>query len=404
MAWNVKMCGDGDILLLGAYDPFLRLHQVNYAVSREPLFSDKWNWIPDRPESTQWMSSVAYQFARDLRATLRVPVGIINSSVGGTPSIAWTRSETISDNPHLKAKDDEWEAALARSDEDLSAWEKEYAEWRKDKGIEGGDYEEHLRQGAPRKPEDASSPRRPASLANGMIAPIAGFTVRGVIWYQGEEDAKWDPARYDERLVIMIKDWRDWWGRDNLPFGIVQLASLGFPSDQPTNGPWANIRESQRKVALTDDNTGLVVTIDVGEANDIHPRDKFTVARRLARWALADVYGKIQLRGGPEIVSATREGSTVLLRFSQTGNGLHTMDAHKLGEFTASDSHNDPEKGTDFYFVEAAIHSKDEVKLVIPPGRDPVRVRYGWQGNPVKANLTNAERLPASPFEIRIAN
>ena len=90
MAWSVEQGQDADILLLGAQDPFLRLHQVSYAVAREPLFSDKWNWIPDRPESTRWISSVAYQFARDMRTTLRVPVGIINSSVGGTPTIAWT--------------------------------------------------------------------------------------------------------------------------------------------------------------------------------------------------------------------------------------------------------------------------------------------------------------------------
>lgn len=404
MAWNVSMCGDGDILLLGAHDPYLRLHQVDYHVAQEPRFSDKWNWIPDRPESTQWISSVAYQFARDLRITLRVPVGIINSSVGGTPAIAWTRGKAIVENPHLRSKDDEWEAALARYDEDLKSWESEYAAWRESKGVKEGNYEEHKRQGAPGKPEDASSPNRPASLANGMIAPIAGYTIRGVIWYQGEEDAKWEPARYGERLSVLIADWRQWWGIKDLPFGIVQLANLTSPRDRPTNGPWANIRESQRKVAQADPNIGLAVTIDVGEANDIHPRDKFTVARRLARWALADVYGKIELRGGPEIASAVREGSSILLRFNQTGKGLHMMDAHQLGGFTASDSLTDPEGGTDFYPVRAHIHSKNEVRLDIPAGGEPARVRYGWQSNPVEANLTNQERLTASPFEMEISN
>ena len=403
MQWSVEMSGDSDILLLGANDPYLRLHKVNYAVSREPLFSDRWNWVSDKAESTRHISSVAYQFARDMRATLQVPVGIINASVGGTPSIAWTRGEAISQSPQLQAKDDEWEAKLARYDEDLLRWEKAYAAWLEEKGIKHEDYNQHRFQGAPWKPEAANSPNRPASLANGMIAPIAGYSMRGVIWYQGEEDAKWDPANYDQRLKVMIEDWRQWWGKERLPFGIVQLANLQFPQKQPTNGPWANIRECQRRVALSDPMIGLVVTTDIGEANDIHPRDKFTVARRLSRWALTDVYGKLKLAGGPEIESAVKEGSTVLLRFNQTGEGLHLMDAHQLGGFTASDSLTEAIGETDFYFVKAHIRSKAEVSLDIPAGKNPVRIRYGWQSNPIKANLSNKERLPASPFEIEIS-
>ena len=403
MAWNVEMCADGDILLLMANDPYLRLHQVNYAVAREPRFSDEWPWFPDRPQSTRYISSVAYQFARDMRAALKVPVGIINSSVGGTPSIAWTRSETILSNPVLRARDEEWEAALARYDEDLSAWDARYTEWLAENGIEDREYEAHLRQGAPRKPEDAASPRRPASLANGMVAPIAGYTVRGVLWYQGEEDAKWDPANYDERLRLMIADWRDWWGVKDLPFGVVQLANFMKPMENPTNGPWANIRESQRSVAASDSGVGLVVAIDAGEADDIHPRDKFTIARRLARWALADVYNKLTLAGGPVITGAVMEGSDVLLSFEQTGSGLHSMDAQTLGGFTASDSLTGPSQGTAFYPVAARIRSKTEVLLEVPEGRKPLRVRYGWQSNPEDANLTNRERLPASPFAIKIS-
>ena len=211
---------------------------------------------------------------------------------------------------------------------------------------------------------------------------------------------------YDERLGLMIEDWREWWGIEGMPFGIVQLANFLAPKEVPTNAPWPNLRESQRRLALSDPNIGLVVSIDVGEIDDIHPRDKFTVGRRLARWALADVYELIDLRGGPEILSATQGDSSVILKFSSTGTGLHSMDRHVLGGFTVSDTETDPahleDEATNFYDVESEITSETEVTLIIPEGNAPKRVRYGWQNNPVKANLSNKERLPASPFEIVI--
>lgn len=147
------------------------------------------------------------------------------------------------------------------------------------------------------------------------------------------------------------------------------------------------------------------MTIGLGEADDIHPPEKFAVARRLARWALADVYGKIDLRGGPEIVGAVDEGSTILLTFAEVGSGLHVWNAEKLKGFTASDTMEEPEIWwqTNFYEVDAEIVSTSEIRLKKTDGRAPIRVRYGWQSNPVDANLANKERLPASPFEVLIA-
>ena len=404
MGWTVKQGADSDILLLGANDPYLRLYKVAYQPSREMEFSSRHPWMRDDPRPVQNFSSVAYQFGRDLRMALDVPVGIVSSSVGGTPSIAWTRSEAIEKSPQLLAIEEEWEDSLANYDKTMAAWEKEYAEWREAKGIERRNYEAHKRQGAPRKPEGPDSPRRPASLANGMISPIAGFTVRGAIWYQGEADANANPETYDERLSVMIEDWREWWNDSDMPFGIVQLPSFMKAQDRPAGSKWSEVRESQRKVALADPNTGLAVTIDLGEANDIHPPEKMVVARRLARWALADVYGLIDLRGGPEIVTAVEEGSTILLTFEETGSGLHVWDAENLTGFTASDSMVEPEVWwqTNFYGVDAEIVSKNQVRLKVPQGKNPIRVRYAWQSNPVDASLSNKERLPAGPFEISL--
>lgn len=402
MGLEVRRGVDADIHILGANDPYLRLNRVAYNPSPVPVFSSRNPWKLDKPDAVEYFSAVGYQFARDLRKTLQVPVGIIMSSVGGTPSIAWTRTEAAARNPVLKAKLDEWDLALARYDEDLPAWELAYAAWREKEGVAEIDYENHKRKGAPEKPEDANSSKRPGNLANGMINPIAGYTIRGVIWYQGEEDAQWDPANYGQRLRVMIEDWRKWWNAD-LPFGVVQLPDFMMTKTQPTNERWPRLRESQRRVAKDDPNTGLIVTIGLGEANDIHPPNKIPVGRRLARWALADVYGKLKLRGGPEIEHAVREGSSIILSFSQTGEGLHINDLPVLSGFTASDSETEPpEWQTLYYPVGAKLRSATEVELAIPEGKNPVRVRYGWQANPADANLTNVERLPAGPFEIAV--
>lgn len=250
--------------------------------------------------------------------------------------------------------------------------------------------------GAPREPASPDSPHRPASLANGMIAPVAPFTLRGVIWYQGENDAGWAPQTYDQRLRLMIEDWRSWWQLPEMPFGIVQLANFLEPKSLPSNDPWPILRESQRRLARDLPNIGLAVTIDLGEGNDIHPRDKVTVGRRLARWALADVYGILEVRGGPEIFRAERDGPSIILTFTQTGGGLHAFDRNELGGFTVA--------GPDGQFIpaQATILNRDQVRVQSQSLDNPVTVRYAWQNNPVDANLYSVERLPASPFEISV--
>ncbi|MEX2380822.1 MAG: sialate O-acetylesterase [Opitutales bacterium] len=257
--------------------------------------------------------------------------------------------------------------------------------------------EELLREypDAPPKPPNPESPHRPASLANGMLAPVAPYAIRGAIWYQGENDTKWEPDRYDERLRVMIDDWREWWENENLYFGVVQLANFMLPKVEPSDDNWPKLRESQRRLVRSLPNSGLVVTIDLGEMNDIHPLNKQDVGRRLARWALTDVYHKLELRGGPEVRSADFKGQEVWITFDQAGSGLHIMDAYALGGFTLA--------GADgvFYPAEARIEDPDQVIVHSTPVSKPVHVRYGWQNNPVDASLTNKERLPASPFEIR---
>ncbi len=248
---------------------------------------------------------------------------------------------------------------------------------------------------SPPKPPRPDSPHRPASLANGMLAPVAPFAIRGAVWYQGETDTHWEPEHYDERLRVMVDDWRAWWENEDLNFGVVQLANFMRTKEEPSDDNWPKLRESQRQLVRSLPNSGLVVTIDLGEMNDIHPLNKQDVGRRLARWALTDVYGILELRGGPEVASADFRGQEVWMTFDQVGSGLHIMDSYVLGGFTVA--------GADgvFYPAEARIEDPNQVIVHSTSVPEPVHVRYGWENNPVDASLTNKERLPASPFEIR---
>lgn len=257
-----------------------------------------------------------------------------------------------------------------------------------------GEWELRQYPDAPKRPPEPDSPHRPASLANGMLATVAPYRFRGAIWYQGENDTGWVPEQYGERLRVMFDDWRAWWENDGMALGVVQLANFLEAKTEPSNDPWPVLRESQRKLVRDLPNSGLVVTIDLGEANDIHPRNKQEVGRRLARWALTDVYKKLGLRGGPELVRVRFLSDRIVLSYDQVGEGLHPLNNSTLGGYTLA--------GEDGVFVkaDARIDGKDKVVLTSDLVAKPVHIRYAWQNNPIDANLVNKARLPASPFEV----
>jgi sialate O-acetylesterase len=235
---------------------------------------------------------------------------------------------------------------------------------------------------------DLQGTRPPSGLFNGMIAPLIPYAIRGVIWYQGEGNAEraW---QYRKLLPTLIRNWRSAWHQDEFPFLIVQLPNFGKRQPEPSESEWAELREAQLK-ALALPNTGLAVTIDVGEAYNVHPRDKRSVGQRLARWALGEVYRVENVYSGPLIETATVEGSRMRLRFKHTGSGLATLDGKPLRGFAIA--------GTDrkFVWAESRIDGESVVVESIQV-RAPVAVRYAWAGNP-DCNLGNREGLPASPF------
>lgn len=244
-------------------------------------------------------------------------------------------------------------------------------------------------------------PHSPAGLFNGMINPIVPYTIQGAIWYQGESNAS-RAQQYGKLFPGMIDDWRKRWGQGDFPFLFVQLANYRQPTDQVVDTDWAQLRHEQLKTQRRTNNTGMAVTIDIGEANDIHPRNKQDVGKRLARWALADTYGKKDVvKSGPlyqGVAPRKIDNKNVLIvAFKIYSNGLAVKSDGLLRGFTIA--------GKDGKFVVAQAEVIQEegkpattIKVWSDKVKDPVAVRYAWEDNPDEANLVNEEGLPASPF------
>lgn len=235
---------------------------------------------------------------------------------------------------------------------------------------------------------------QPAGLFNGMIAPLLSYAIKGILWYQGESNAQ-NPDNYEELLKALITDWRMKWNIGDLPFLIVQLPNYMEPIDSPAASHWATIREAQRRT-LSIPNTGLAITIDIGEWNDVHPVNKKDVGYRLALAAQKQVYGEKELViSGPMVQSVSLHGNRIVISFRDIGSGLTTREGEELGHFAIA--------GEDKRFIWAKTSiDKDCIAVWNDQITQPVYVRYGWADNPEGANLYNKEGLPASPFEVSL--
>ncbi|MBV7530375.1 sialate O-acetylesterase [Chitinophaga sp. sic0106] len=244
---------------------------------------------------------------------------------------------------------------------------------------------------APKPPTQAIM--QPTALYNAMVAPEINYAIKGICWYQGEADT-FHPNDYTKLLPALISDWRRKWQQPNLPFLFVQLPGFMDYNYLPTESNWAALREAQLKT-LAVPNTGMAVAIDLGEWNDIHPDNKKDVGERLALLARKIAYHEDILASGPLYLSAEATGNKITLRFSDTGNGLGTVDAGAPATFEIA--------GVDkkFVWAEARIEG-DKVVVWNNAVAAPKYVRYAWSDNPVNPNLINSAHLPASPFEAGI--
>ena len=231
------------------------------------------------------------------------------------------------------------------------------------------------------------NPNSPTVLFSAMIAPLTSFSLRGAIWYQGESNAG-AAHQYRTLFPAMIRDWRRAWGHGDFPFLFVQLANYQARADQPGESNWAELREAQT-MTLSQPNTGMAVAIDIGVADDIHPTNKRDVGLRLARWALADTYGKPVVKSGPLFESAVAEAGALRVRFRH-GAGLTTADGQPPRRFALAGSDRR------WHWAEARIDG-ETVLVSTSAVPHPIAVRYAWADNP-EATLRNGEGLPASPF------
>jgi sialate O-acetylesterase len=364
--------------------PMLRLFIVKKAVAGAPQTDVQGQWMVASPSTVGNFSAVGYFFGRDLNRTLNFPVGLIDSSWGGTESEAWTSNEALDADPDLKAADDSWRQRIAEFPHVLEQYQQKLGEWEK-----AAEEAKATGQVAPPAPDTPIDPRshswREGGLWNGMIAPLTPYAIAGAIWYQGESNAEY-AYQYRKAFPTMIQQWRNLWGEGDFPFLFVQLAN--FVADGPQADSWAVLRESQDKT-LALPKTGMAVAIDIGESHNIHPRNKQEVGRRLALAAEGIAYGRKVEYMGPTF-KAVREGQgTLRLEFTHLAGGLVVHGPALMGfEVAGEDQH--------FFPAEAKIEG-NEVVLSSSQVAKPVAARYGWADDP-KCNLYNRAGLPAPPF------
>lgn len=394
MEWSLGQI-DAREAIAAAANPEIRFFQAKKTAEGNPQSNVEGEWTVCGPDTAGKYSAVGYFFAQRLHQELKTPVAIVQAAWGGKPVQAFTQREALLSIPQGQAMMQQQDQAIADFDEavarknyetDLLNYEAKLAEWK-------ATPETERQKRGPRKPRMAVHPgnnaNKPATIWNGMIQPLAGYTMQGVIWYQGESNRS-QPDDYGALFELMIKDWRAQWG-DDFHFLWVQLANYYQPVQKPgTNDGWAVVQEHQRRT-LSLPKTGMAVINDIGDANDIHPRNKVDVGERLARWALADAYGKEILKSGPLYKHHEIVGNTVKVNFDFVGQGLKSRDGGALQRFEILD------EGGQWHWADAVI--KGEAVLISHPEvKHPSAVRYAWAANPEGANLVNSEGLPASLF------
>ena len=379
---------NGEAAIAAATHPLLRLFNVSRQVAFKHSTAALGNWQACSPQSIREFSAAGYYFGVELQRALNVPIGLINSSYGGSQAEAWTPVEYLNASADLRPTVERtkiWDEERPRV---KTEYEAQLKQWR-------ADADKARAAGArpspsPAVPDALREYRVASSIYDGMIAPLIPFRIRGAFWYQGESNEA-RAEQYGLLLPVMIKAWRERWG-DAFPFSIVQLPNYRDQKPEPADDAWSHVREAQRRTALDTAKTGLIVTIDIGEARDIHPKNKLDLGKRMAGWALADVYGRKLLASGPVLRRSKVTGSKIVLTFVAVGSGLKIRDSARLEEFAIAGADKQ------WHWAQARIVGKDRVEVWAAAVPQPLAVRYAFNNNPKAPNLTNESGLPASPF------
>lgn len=384
--WPVSYLREEEKKLAAVDLPLVRQLKIERAVAGEPAQTARTSgWRPALRDQAGDFSAIGYFFARELHRRLGVPVGIVNSSWGGTEIEAWMSDSSRQATSLGDTIGARWQQALtewppervARYPADMEAWQKAEEQAKATKSKNSLPW--------PQPPASADSPRRPGGLFNAMIAPLQPAALRGIVWYQGESNVT-RTSEYAELFPAMIRAWRSNWGDEALPFLFVQIPN--YADGNPGGRQWARLREAQTS-ALKLPEVGMAVAIDVGDPESLHPTAKLEVARRLAQLAKVQVYGVSGDAVGPTFANAVREGAAMRVRFTHAGSGLvaHGLPVQAL-ELAGADR---------VFHAATARIDRDTLVVSSPKVKEPVAVRYAWSNAPV-ANLYDGAGLPAAPF------
>nr|NQU93210.1 chitobiase/beta-hexosaminidase C-terminal domain-containing protein [Bacteroidota bacterium] len=350
MQWELEQTENAEEEIRNSDISDIRLFYVARDHADEPSKDCYGNWVECAPEKAKTFSAVAYYFGKELYKELNVPVGLIHVSWGGSSAQAWTNYNVLKTTTEGRYYIEKYHEKIVEADPGIN----------------------------PR------NHRTPSGLYNGMLKPLIPFGIRGAIWYQGESNTE-EHQLYKALKNTMITSWRDEWGQGDFPFYFVQLAPYEYNKDVIG----AALRDQQRK-ALEIPNTGMAVTLDIGDPEDIHPLNKSEVGKRLSLWALAKTYGKDDLvYSGPLYKSMKVEGDKIRLFFDHIGGGLMSENG-ELSHFSIAG------KERVFHSAKAVI---DENTIIVSSKnvRRPVSARYAFE-NGDEPNLFNKEGLPASTF------
>ena len=384
MQWDLKMVNDGSNEIASAKYPDVRFITIQGTAGgrQQVIPCGSLQWRECSPETAGDLSAVAYFFARELKKTLHVPIGLIVTAQGASPIRSWISAEAMNANPIFNGTLEDYKTLPDRKrayDEKRAAYEQALAKSKAD--------------GTPAPPWPGSfeADASPGPYFYGRVYPLAPFAMRGVIWYQGENEAMYfqgvtHARTYKDFFPIMIAEWRSLWGRD-FPFLYVQLAPGGGQQKDPVESSWADVRDAQRQT-LKLKNTAMVVTTDICDA-DLHPRKKVDVGKRLALAARAVAYGEPLVYSGPVFDQAEFRDGKATISFTHQGGGLVTKEGPLKGFAVA---------GSDRKFVWADAEIQGNTVVVSSTQvAAPKSVRFAWAENPI-GNLFNKEGFPASCF------
>lgn len=400
MGFSVDRTWDADLDIAQAKFPQIRLISVPQVGTQEIQDDFKGQWEECSPTNVGAFTAVGYHFGRILHEMLGVPVGLIDNAWGGSACEAWVRRDLLEKDERFKPmverfKKIEDSFSQEAFDKQAAAYQKKVDDYQKAR-------QEAARARKPAPPAPGRAPqnmmtgqKRPGNLYAGVLHPTIGYGIKGVVWYQGESNSS-QAKEYRELFPFMIQHWRNEWKQGDFPFYWVQLADFKAYQTEPGDSDWAELREAQTLTMSKLPKTGQCIITDLGEANDIHPKNKRDVADRLARWALANDYGQKLVYRSPELKDAKFNGNKALLTFDHAPAGLRTVDIDEPKGFAIC--------GEDkkWVWATAAIiggskKGTNQIEVSSPAVAKPVAVRYAWSDNPV-CNVYSAEGLPVTPF------